>query len=502
MHQVFNLSLAKLQTLILVLILLLAAGLRLYNLDHLPPSLYWEEAALGYDAFSILQTGKDHHGNSLPLVAFESFGDWKPSGYFYALVPVEAVLGLTPLAVRLPSALAGILTVLGVWALARLMVKEAAETDQPATHQLWLWYPLVAAGVTAISPWMIIFSRGGWEVNLATCFLVWGMVMGIRAVRSSGRSLGWWLACVLLLMASLYTYHTCRVLAPALGLGLIGYWWQSSPNQSRWWSSYWKHLVIMAGLSVVLLLPFIMAWGQPQLSQRFSETSIFSDLSLIEESNQRSAAGQGSLGARLSSHRYVLYGREIAQNYVAHFDLNFLFISGDSNARHSIQYLGQLYHVELLFLVVGVYFWCRRWQGLKALLSWWLLLGILPAALTTAVPHALRILPVVPVVMLVIGAGIVGSFEGGLHLIGQWQRRGGLKISPVTLSWLLVTVILLIYAMELTQFWRFYTRIYPKQYASDWQYGYSQLVSELQALRQEYPDLPFLVSREFGRQSM
>ena len=101
-------------TIKIIVVVILAAVLRFYRLGENPPGLYWEEAAIGYDAYSILKTGKDFHGNAWPLVAFESFGDWKPSLYFYAAVPSVAVFGLTPLAVRLPSALFGTLTVIGL----------------------------------------------------------------------------------------------------------------------------------------------------------------------------------------------------------------------------------------------------------------------------------------------------------------------------------------------------------------------------------------------------
>ena len=51
-------------------ILILALLLRVLRLDQLPPSLYWEEVAIGYDAYSILKTAKDHHGNFLPVCIF------------------------------------------------------------------------------------------------------------------------------------------------------------------------------------------------------------------------------------------------------------------------------------------------------------------------------------------------------------------------------------------------------------------------------------------------
>ena len=89
-------------TILLMSILLVAASLRLVALSTNPPSTYWDETSLGYDAYSLLKTGKDYHGNPFPILAFPSFGDYKPSLYFYAIVPFMAVLGTTTLAIRLP----------------------------------------------------------------------------------------------------------------------------------------------------------------------------------------------------------------------------------------------------------------------------------------------------------------------------------------------------------------------------------------------------------------
>jgi len=102
---------------IVAAVLLLTIWLRFYQLGQLPGSLYWEEAALGYDAWSIAQTGADHHGHPWPVAAFESFGDWKPSGYFYALAPFVKVWGLRNWVVRAPAAVSGIMLVVAIGAL-------------------------------------------------------------------------------------------------------------------------------------------------------------------------------------------------------------------------------------------------------------------------------------------------------------------------------------------------------------------------------------------------
>ena len=102
---------------LLIAIILLAALLRFYKLSALP-ALNADEAAIGYNAYSLIQTGKDEHGNSWPI-HFQSFNDFKPGLYFYLVIPFVAILGLSEIAVRFPSALLGVATVLLVWLLVR-----------------------------------------------------------------------------------------------------------------------------------------------------------------------------------------------------------------------------------------------------------------------------------------------------------------------------------------------------------------------------------------------
>ena len=54
-----NLKTNKLNNLIVLSVLLIAAFLRLWQLGSIPPSLTSDEASLGYNAFSILKTGRE-----------------------------------------------------------------------------------------------------------------------------------------------------------------------------------------------------------------------------------------------------------------------------------------------------------------------------------------------------------------------------------------------------------------------------------------------------------
>lgn len=107
----------------LVVVLSLTAGiiLRTIALDAVPPGLHHDEACNGYDAYSILLTGRDHHGNFLPI-AIEAFGDYRPPIFDYSLVPLIGAFGLKPAIVRLGAALWGSVDLAATIGLAGLML--------------------------------------------------------------------------------------------------------------------------------------------------------------------------------------------------------------------------------------------------------------------------------------------------------------------------------------------------------------------------------------------
>ena len=160
-----------LNRIVLIIIILIAAILRFNQLDSLP-ALNADEAAIGYNAYSLIQTGRDEHGHSWPI-HFESFGDWKPGLSFYMVLPFVATLGLNELAVRIPGVLFGVGTVLLIWLLVRELFPKVK------------WLPEISALILAISPWHIHFSRGGWEVSIGTFFIVLGLWLFIRGLSDS-----------------------------------------------------------------------------------------------------------------------------------------------------------------------------------------------------------------------------------------------------------------------------------------------------------------------------
>lgn len=121
----------------LILILLLAAVLRLWNIDKVPVSLFGDEIDEGYHAYSILKTGKDYTGH-LAIFDVTSLADKKAPLNSYLMVPSIAFFGISPVGVRLPAAIFGILGVLAIYLLADLLINRQAA--------------LLSASFLAISP--------------------------------------------------------------------------------------------------------------------------------------------------------------------------------------------------------------------------------------------------------------------------------------------------------------------------------------------------------------
>ncbi|NBD36042.1 MAG: hypothetical protein GVY30_08575, partial [Chloroflexi bacterium] len=98
---------------ILLALLLLGAALRLGGMGEAPPGLYHDEAYHGLDALAILE------GDVLPLY-FPANNGREPL-YIYLVTASVALLGRTPLAVRLPSFFIGMLTLAATYDLARVL---------------------------------------------------------------------------------------------------------------------------------------------------------------------------------------------------------------------------------------------------------------------------------------------------------------------------------------------------------------------------------------------
>ncbi len=386
--------------LILVGILLIAFVLRIYQVDKVPVSLFGDELDLGYQAYSIIHTGKDYYGNKLPL-QFHSLAEYRTPFYLYSAVPTVAVFGISPYGVRLPAVIFGVLGVLALY----LLIKELTKREDLA---------LVTAAVLTFSPWHLQYSRAGFEVTELLFFIIIGLFFFFKGLKN-GKYL--WLGAACLVLGP-WIYSTAKLFVPFLILFLLVF------HRKEIFLLPKKYLIYAIITGMVVGLP--LAYVTLMTPQRFNYISVFSDPTIefeIGTLRARDAQMRGEKGTglnptvvdRLFENKIVYVGKGIVGHYFQTLSFDFFFNQGDPNPRQSPSRMGEFYKIEVVPLILGVVlFYSSKRQDLrqKLFLGFWILAGIFPAALTRdGGNHATRLILILPPFVFFIAYGIVEGLK-------------------------------------------------------------------------------------------
>lgn len=394
----------------LVIILILASFLRLYKITKVPVSLFGDELDVGYHAYSILKTGRDYSGNPWPL-HFQSLAEWRTPLYIYASVPTVSVFGISPLGVRLPAAIFGIVGVWGMYLLVKELFNNKVKIKDKLLNSEFL--ALIAAGILAISPWHIQYSRAAFEVTQLLAFLIFGLYFFFRSLENGK----WFPISILFLVLTPFIYSTAKLFTPMLFLFLIFFWKNELIKLGR------KNLIYGAFVGLVFGLPIAYSTFFEGGTERFGYLSVFTDPTKETEigyEREFDAAVRGeiklglqpNLSDKFFHNKFTFWGFKIVNNYLNAFSTDFLFIRGDLNLRHSIG-MGQFYKVEFTSLILGLilFFSSRLEKRMKLLIAFWLLAGVIPASLTRdGGNHATRLILILPPLIFLIAYGLVDAF--------------------------------------------------------------------------------------------
>ncbi len=370
----------------LFLILVIAAGFRFYQLGSVPPSPDWDEAALGYNAYSILKTGRDEYGNFLPL-SIRSFDDYKPPLYVYLTVPSVAFFGLSVWSTRFPSAVMGLVAVLGTYFLVKELLKNNAQA-------------LLSALLLAISPWSVQFSRIAFEANTGVTLNIWAVTAFLAGLKKRV----FLPVSAVLFALGFYAYHSERIFLPLLLIILaVVYRNQLFVKKHR------MSLIVSIILGILVAAPLIPVVFNRTALLRLRGTSSFTDQTgLLSrditklEQDQRA----GDRIGQLLDNRRIVFVKTVAAGYLSHFSPKWLFLTGD-NQRHHAPDMGLLYLWELPFLMYGIYRVLKYGKGqVSAVLIGWLLIAPVAASPTTGLPHAVRTLVFLPVFQIFTAVGL------------------------------------------------------------------------------------------------
>jgi 4-amino-4-deoxy-L-arabinose transferase-like glycosyltransferase len=453
----------RIKSLFIIGIIILASFLRLWQLGEVPISPDWDEVALGYDAYSFIHTGRDEFGIFLPPV-LRSFDDYKPALYAYLSVPAVMIFGLNTFAVRFPSAIFGIITVLSVY----FLIYELFKRRDLA---------LITSFLLAISPWHIQFSRIAFETNVGLALNVLTALFFIKGLRRP-----WLLSLAAICSAlAIYAYQSEKVFTPLLVLLLIVIYFKDLFRVPK------KYLITALIAGIITISPmFLYIVSNKGSLLRAQATLAFSDKTTFLQNNikrlENDKKDNNILGLVLDNRR-VLYLKTGLSGYLSHYDLNWLFIKGDLN-RHHAPGMGLLYLWELPFVLFGIYK-LFFYKDLKLvdnrsafLIFGWFLIAPIPAAFTSGVPHAVRTLNFLPTFQVFTAIGVL------------YAARYVLSIKYRVLSVKIAQLFVITYSLLIILNFSYYLNQYFVQqnyfYTYDWQYGYEQLVPEVQKVKDNY----------------
>ncbi len=357
----------------LIIVFIVSFFIRFYKVGEYPP-LLWDEAALGYNAYSIIETGRDEYGKITPII-FKSFGDHKPGLYVYLAIPFIKLFGLNAIATRLPSILLGSLLPILIY----FLIKEINQKSHKTA--------IIAAIITSLNPYSIHFSKGAWETNVLTFELVLASYFFFKYINKKINK--YLLFSAITFGLTLFTYQAGKMISLFLIIILF------LTNLQIVKIKNIKPLFLNFVLPLFIFsIPIIYGIFFSNNTNRLKVVSLFS-YPRSEIETQTIINESSKINYQIFYNQSIFFLRNFSSRYLNHFSPRFLAFEGDwQSPRHSAPYVGVILYPSLLFLIIGIFFALSRQKidKLNLFFFLWLLVAPIPAALTRDSLQAVRVM--------------------------------------------------------------------------------------------------------------
>ena len=420
-------------------IVILAFAIRVWNVDSNPAGFFTDEASIGYNAYSVLKTGKDEWGKPLP-VFFKAFGEYKNPIYIYSSIPFILIYGPTEKGVRMTSVIYGILTIFSIY----LLTKELFNKKVGYLASLFL----------AISPWHVHLSRIGFELIASLFWVILSFYFLYRWIKGKSDLIYGLIS----LLIAYFTYYTPKIYLPILVILFIFLNINRIKKNGLSKSDEGKIFIILI-LFFSLIIPSLI------------DKTFFARWQEVKSQN--------------------ITFQDLAEGYLNHFATEFLFTKGDSGftgqylTRHSIVGIGQLFWFQLPLILIAFYGFFKnpKWQRPLLFMLGTLLVYPLGSVFTGILPQATRSsLGVIPFQIL--------SALGFYILISLIKQ----KFARIFVSLIFSGFILFSFINFIDQL-----KTYPI-HSSDylgWQYGFRQSMDIMKKNQNSFEDL--FITHRFNR---
>jgi len=379
-----------------IIVFFITTYFRLFQLASIPPSLNPDEVAFGYNAYSILKTGRDEFGTLFPIY-FRSYDDNKMPALVYLTVGSLALFGANEFGVRFPSAFLGILTVLLTGLLTWSICKNK-------------WIALTASFLLSVLPWHVQYSRIALDPNVGLFFLVLASYVFIYSIKNNPQYV--WVSVVIFFCAA-FSYLSSRVLSVILLTSLFILFMKNIRIFSK------KHLIVLAIiLTLFYSILFLDAYVH-NIHVRFHKVNIFNSPQLFYAVDQNRKEYEFDTKALHTSpylqivhtSQFMIVPSVVVHGYLSHFDPQFLFTY--SNKKQPFTPLvGLCYLFMLPLLIVGIYYVTAFFRSPESyFILLWLITAPIPASVTWDIPHPIRSLNMVIPLVILASFGLYGVFR-------------------------------------------------------------------------------------------
>lgn len=434
------------------LILTLAIFLRFNQLGTIPSGLTNDEAGVGWDAYSILNTERDQWNQFLPL-RFIAYGDYPAPILRYITIPSVYFFDLNSFSTRLPSASVGVLSVIILFFLSRKLFNKKIA--------------IFSSLLMAISPWAIGLSRVTIEPNVAIFFFLLSFYLYIK----SKDNIKYLFLSAVSFAAVLYTYSAYVLFLPLVALALIVF-------DRKTVIGNWKNYFVAAFIFVILVIPNFVS-KNTTANVRFSQVGITNNINSIGFINVLNDQRGSCLGnynsyvCKIVDNKAILFTTIFAKNYISHFNVNTLYNSGTPTQFSILPQRGLEYAFEVIFLLFGVIKLVKIKDKNGYLILTLFLLSPIPDSLTGD-GHYGRASIMIPMLLIVEGLGLV-------YLIDIVSKYKSFYINKF-----IYIILTLIFFLSVFSFWINYTTYFKNYYSINSQYGYEDLMIKTYALRNDY----------------
>ena len=462
---------------LLIGIVVLAFFLRVVSLSNYSVGFTADEASFGYDAYSLLKTGRDQWGSSWPI-SLRSFGDFKLPVYTYLAIPSVALFGLNEFAVRLPNALLGTLAVLFTY----LMLKEFGDRLKWSKADK---VALFAALLLAISPWHIMLSRGAYEANLTSFFIPFGLWAFSRGISKPK----WMVVAAFSFGINLFTYHSARLFTPLVVFGMIliekkrllaNKSLKEAFAKYRWAIIFFMFFVLLAGFTI-----FFGAGARGADVAIFNPTDNW--MAVSERRYQAVLYGLPDYISRLFSNKATYVIRLFIHNLLTYLSPAFLFLQGAGEGTYGMMPgEGVLYMVEFVFIISALISFVLKKNKMVGFFLAWIVIGFIPASLTKGSGYAAnRAAIVMPAIQIISAYGIYVLVEQ------ISKRRINFLSEKITNS-----IVVLVLIGSLFSFLESYIYQSPFAVAQAMNYGWRETMNYVKNVEGNYNNV--IISRSFS----